>query len=116
MRRREFIHGGLLLGLAAATQLVTGRAAVAQPHSDNRSRKHTGPTDDPCESGNCGLEFESKHGRSGSLGAAMNFHMRRFGRRGRGYGRRSFRGGRGGRFRGGRTRRRFRARTRRRRY
>ena len=108
------MHGGLLLGLAVLSEIVTARVAAAQPASARRRNVPAAASDDPCASGNCGLEYGSRQGRGNALGAAMNFHMRRFGRRGRGYGRRSFRGGRGGRFRGGRTRRRFRARSRRR--
>lgn len=112
MRRRDFIHAGLLCGLALLAEAASPGRATAQPSTSARGGRREANDNDPCASGNCGLEYESRSGRSGSLGAAMNFHMRRFGRRGRGYGRRSFRGGRGGRFRGGRTRRRFRARAR----
>lgn len=88
MRRRAFIHGGLLLGLAVATQLVSGRAAVAQPQPRSRSRKHAGTDDSPCESGDCDRDYESKHGRGKTLSQTTSYHMRGFGRRSGGLGRR----------------------------
>lgn len=101
MLRRDFLYGGLLLGVSL--WVGNARAAPERTKAGTDGRGRTDPSSDPCASGNCGLEFRTRGNSGGGLRSAMNLRMRS-GRGRRGRGRRGYRGGRS------RSRRRFRRR------
>lgn len=116
MLRRDFLGIGALFVASLIAGPAMAQSANERPAQRARRRDEGVPGSDPCASGNCGLEFNSRGGHDRSATSAMGFRFRRSGGRRKAYGRRSFRRSRGRRIRSGRrfTRRGFRSRFRRR--
>lgn len=100
MLRRDFLYGGLLLGVS----LLAGTARAQPERTSSGGDGHR--RSDPCATGNCGLEYGTRGARRGGIRSALNARLGS-GRGRRGYRTRRYRSRRnraGGRFR----RRRFR--------